>query len=326
MPKAQATTAYLFPWYNNLQLNSQLRFGNVGNEPDGGERQDPRGDAADDLHLTAWGEQSGNVRRERRTGGSVQRRGEHHRGLAGNLHGEWSWHELLRVDGFAQDAGHDCLPVPVVQQPAIEFPVAVWERGDEPDGGDIKIHGVTQLTTYTLQPGESTSSDVRRERRTGGSVQRRGEHHRGLAGDLHGGQHPDELLRIDGLAQGTGDHGLPVPVVQQPTVEFAIAVWERGDKPDGGERQDPRGDAADDLHLAAWGEQSGDVRVSDGPVEVFSDGQNIIAALRVIYTVNNVPTSYSELMGLPGVQLAASYLFPWYNNLQLNSQLRFGVP
>ena len=66
--------------------------------------------------------------------------------------------------------------------------------------------------------------------------------------------------------------------------------------------------------------------VSDGPVEVFSDGQNIIAAERVIFSVNNTPTSYSELMGLPQTQLATSYLFPWYNNLQLNAQLRFAVP
>jgi hypothetical protein len=61
-------------------------------------------------------------------------------------------------------------------------------------------------------------------------------------------------------------------------------------------------------------------------VEVFSDGQNIIAAERVIFAVNNTATSYSELMGLPKTQLATSYLFPWYNNLQLNLQLRFGAP
>jgi len=27
LPQAQLTTTYIFPWYNNVDLNSQLRFG-----------------------------------------------------------------------------------------------------------------------------------------------------------------------------------------------------------------------------------------------------------------------------------------------------------
>jgi hypothetical protein len=31
-------------------------------------------------------------------------------------------------------------------------------------------------------------------------------------------------------------------------------------------------------------------------------------------------------MGLPANQLTSSYVMPWYNNVDLNTQLRFGVP
>jgi hypothetical protein len=32
------------------------------------------------------------------------------------------------------------------------------------------------------------------------------------------------------------------------------------------------------------------------------------------------------MMGLPGNQLATAYVMPWYNNVDLNTQLRFGMP
>ena len=52
----------------------------------------------------------------------------------------------------------------------------------------------------------------------------------------------------------------------------------------------------------------------------------IVAAERVIYTVNGVQTSYSEVMGLSNSQLDTTFWFPWYNNVDLDTQLRFGVP
>ena len=67
--------------------------------------------------------------------------------------------------------------------------------------------------------------------------------------------------------------------------------------------------------------------LNSGPVRVVStNGIPIVASERVAYTPNGGATwtSYSELMGLPANQLTTSYIFPWYNNLDLNSQLRFG--
>ena len=65
--------------------------------------------------------------------------------------------------------------------------------------------------------------------------------------------------------------------------------------------------------------------IDKGPVSIVSN-QNIVAAARVIYRVNNTNTSFSELMGLPDQLLDSTYWLPWYNNANLDTQLRFGVP
>jgi hypothetical protein len=63
--------------------------------------------------------------------------------------------------------------------------------------------------------------------------------------------------------------------------------------------------------------------INNGPVQIVSD-QNIVAAERVIYKVNSVPTSFTEMMALPSSQLDTTYWLPWYNNVDLDTQLRFG--
>jgi uncharacterized protein YcfL len=65
--------------------------------------------------------------------------------------------------------------------------------------------------------------------------------------------------------------------------------------------------------------------VNNGPVKIEST-QNIVAAERVIYKVNNTFTSFSEMMGLPNNLLDSRYWMPWYNNLGLDTQLRFALP
>ena len=64
---------------------------------------------------------------------------------------------------------------------------------------------------------------------------------------------------------------------------------------------------------------------NNGPVQIVST-QNVVVAERVIYKINNVNTSFSEMMALPDSQLDKTYWLPWYNNLDLDTQLRFAVP
>jgi hypothetical protein len=65
--------------------------------------------------------------------------------------------------------------------------------------------------------------------------------------------------------------------------------------------------------------------IDDGPVKVESDVP-IVASQRVVYKVNGAFTSFTEMMGLPESQLDTTYWFPWYNNTGLDAQLRFGRP
>ena len=65
--------------------------------------------------------------------------------------------------------------------------------------------------------------------------------------------------------------------------------------------------------------------IDKGPVEIESN-VDIVAAERVIYKVNNVPTSFSEMMALPNGLLDIGYWLPWYNSKDLDTQLRFGNP
>src|SRR5260370_37681308 len=64
------------------------------------------------------------------------------------------------------------------------------------------------------------------------------------------------------------------------------------------------------------------VGVNSGPVKIVSD-QNIVVAERVIYKVNGTNTSFSEMMALPNSQLNTTYWLPWYNNVDLDTPLRF---
>jgi len=67
-----------------------------------------------------------------------------------------------------------------------------------------------------------------------------------------------------------------------------------------------------------------------GPVEVKSSNNTpIIASIRFVYIESQVPLvigAFSEMLGLPVEQLATTYLFPWYNNAELDTQLRLAVP
>jgi M6 family metalloprotease-like protein len=65
--------------------------------------------------------------------------------------------------------------------------------------------------------------------------------------------------------------------------------------------------------------------VNNGPVQIVSNVP-IVAAERLIYKVNGINTSFSEMMGLPAPLLNSSFWLPWYNNADLDTQLRFGVP
>ena len=79
------------------------------------------------------------------------------------------------------------------------------------------------------------------------------------------------------------------------------------------------------FNLAAGESTRQSFAVTRGPVQVVGT-QNLVVAERVIYKVNNVPASFSEMMALPAGHLDIISWLTWYNNVDLDTQLRFGVP
>ena len=65
--------------------------------------------------------------------------------------------------------------------------------------------------------------------------------------------------------------------------------------------------------------------INAGPVKVVSNVP-VVVAERLIYKAMGVRTSFTEMMALPNSQLDSTYWFPWYNNVDLDTQLRFGMP
>ena len=65
--------------------------------------------------------------------------------------------------------------------------------------------------------------------------------------------------------------------------------------------------------------------INNGPVKIFSsDNTSLIASQRIIYkATGGVDVSSTEMMGLPDSQLDNIYWLPWYNNKDLDTQLRF---
>ena len=62
-----------------------------------------------------------------------------------------------------------------------------------------------------------------------------------------------------------------------------------------------------------------------GPLSVVSSVTPVVCSVRMLYSTASF-TSLYELMGLPGSQLSRQYFFPWYNNEAMQSEIRLAVP
>jgi uncharacterized protein YkwD len=91
----------------------------------------------------------------------------------------------------------------------------------------------------------------------------------------------------------------------------------------------------DTISLPAGASTRVGYNVDNGPIRILcttctnTDGDQILAALRVIWKEPGFRASYSEMMGLPAQALSTEYWFPWYNFAAPNSMdqgFRIAVP
>jgi hypothetical protein len=62
-----------------------------------------------------------------------------------------------------------------------------------------------------------------------------------------------------------------------------------------------------------------------GPLHVVSSAEPILTTIRLYKVTDGVP-SYYELVGFPDNQLTTRYWFPRYNSIDINTEMRFAVP
>ena len=103
LPNSQLDTTYWLPWYNNVDLDTQLRFGNVSGSTATVHVYIGRaGDDRQSLHSCPRPEHTAELRGDQqRSGKSRKRYADRGRG-AGDLQGQWHTYQFLGDDGAAQ--------------------------------------------------------------------------------------------------------------------------------------------------------------------------------------------------------------------------------
>jgi len=231
LPAGQLSTTYHFPWFNNVNLNSQLRFGNVGTTPTtvyvriGGALKGTYPLAPNESKRVAYSVDSGPV--------LIQSSGAP---IVASLRVAYTpdngatWPDVSEMMGLPASAVSTSYHFPWYNRAGLDTQLRFANVGGAPTTVKVKIGGVLR-GSYSLAPNVSTR------------------------------------VSYPGLNSG--------PVVIEST-----------------------------------------------------NGVKIIASERVAYFNSTVQkwTSFSEMMGLPTSQLSPIYIFPFYNSVNLDTQLRFGVP
>jgi hypothetical protein len=229
LPSTKLTNSYIFPWYNNIDLNTQLRFGNVGT-------------SKTTVTVTI--------------GGTV--RGTY----------DLSPNQSTRVSYPNVNSG----------------PVKVTSSGGVPIIASIRVayfanNAWTDFSEMMGLPTSSLSTNY------SFPVYDNIDHNTQLRIGNAGTSSTTVTVTIGGVVQGS----YPLAPNQSTRLSYA--------------------------------------GLDTGPIVIQSSGNvPIIASERVAYYDGTAWTSFAEMMGLPKEQLTTSYLFPWYNNFDLNTQLRFGMP
>jgi glucose/arabinose dehydrogenase len=328
-PADQLTTEYLFPWYNNVAMNSQLRVGNTGNV------------AADvdvyigDVKITALkpytipvggsvrlaytGVNDGPVRIVTSTVGASILASE----------------RVIWLDGYDELMGYpvDQLTTeylfPWYNNVAMNSQLRVANTGNVAADVEIYIGNVhiTSAKPYTIPVGGSVrlayagvnDGPVRIVTSTAGASILASERVIWLNGyDELMGYSADQLTNeyvfplYDNVSKNsqlrignTGNVAAEVDVYLGDTkvndTPYSIPV--------GGSRR-----------LSYTGLEGGPLRVVTSTA-----GASILATERVINGMST-GTGYDELMGYASNALKGEYLFPWYNNVAMSSDVIIGVP
>ena len=329
LPQEQVATSYSFPWYDNVDFNSQLRFANVGNASStvtvkvGGV---VRGNYVlapnQSQHVSYPGLNNGPVKVESTNGVLIVaslRVGYFNGGV-------WTSHS--EVMGLPQGQLSTSYIFPWYNNVDLNSQLRFGNLGSTNTTVTVTVGGVVR-GSYVLVPNQSqqvsyagvNSGPVKVESSDGVPIvaSERVAYFNGSAWTSH-----SELMGLPAALLSTNyffpmydnvNHNSQLSFANMGTSPTTVSVTINGVL---------KGIYSLAPNQVARVSYAG---VNSGPVVIQSSGGvPILAAKRVAYFNGSAWTSFSELIGLPSSQLSTSYFFPWFDNVNIDTQLMFGVP
>jgi murein DD-endopeptidase MepM/ murein hydrolase activator NlpD len=313
-PASKVTNAYIFPYYNNVAMNSQLRVSNLGNQSTTirvylGNQQ------IDSYTLAA-----GNATRKNYTGRNsgplrVESSATNILSTIRVVYADSSYSELM---GYPVNQLTNNYLFPYYNNVAMNSQLRVSNLGSQ--STTIRVYlGNQQIDTYTLAAGAATRKNysgrnsgplrvtssatniittIRVVYGSNSYSELMGFPANQLAQEYHypvyDNVNLNSQLRVSNV--GTGSTTIRVYLGNQEIASYTLAAGEATRKNYSGR--------------------------NGGPLRVTSSSQPIMTTVRTLYAGN----SYYEMTGLPSSWLSTQYWFPWYNNIAMSSELRIAVP
>ena len=329
LPANQLANSYVFPWYNNVDLNSQLRFGNVGGINTtvtvtvGGQVQGnypllPN----QSMRVNYDGLNAGPVKIQSSNGARIiaSVRVAHFNGSA--------WTSFSEMMGLQSSKLTNMYLFPWYNDLDLDSQLRFGNVGTTPTTVTVTVNGVLQ-GSYPLDPNQSQR--VSYPGLDGGPVRVTSSGNVPIIASMrvayHNGSAWTDYSEMMGLPFPSLSNRYHFPVYNNVNLNTQLRFGNVGTINTivtvtiGGQFKGSYPLAPNQSQRVSY------VNVDSGPVVIQSNnGAPIIASERVAYHNGSAWSSFAEMMGLPHPQLTDTYIFPWYNNVDLDSQLRFGVP
>jgi hypothetical protein len=316
-PTDQLTNEYIFPYYNNVAFNSQLRVGNLGVVLT--TITDTLGTTVIDSYTLGAGLAT-RINYAGQNDGPLRVSSSATNILATTrvLYGSNSYSELM---GYPVDQLTNEYIFPYYNNVALNSQLRVSNLGVVPTTITVTL-GTTVIDSYTLGAGLATRINYAGQNDGPLRVASSATNIISTIRALYNTNSYSELMGYP-VNQLTEEYWYPVydnvslnsqlRVSNVGAGSTAITVYSGGTQ-------------IDTYSLAAGAAtRKNYTGEDDGPLQVVSDPEPILSTTRMLYTTPSF-SSYYEMTGFPGNQLTTDYWFPWYNNTAFSSQLRFGIP
>jgi hypothetical protein len=317
LPKEQLGKDYVFPYYNNVAMDSQLRVSNVGGADTtinvylGGSLT-----PIDSYFLAAGGATRKNYQNQNSGPLRVTSTSSNILTTIRVLYGTYSYSELMGYP--ASQLGKDYV-FPYYNNVAMDSQLRVSNVG----GADttIKVYlggNPTAIDSYFLAAGAVSRKNYQNQNSGPLRVTSTSSNILTTIRVLYDNNSYSELM---GYPAGQLEQEYWYPVYNNSALDSQLRVSNLGTADTtitvfAGSTQ------INSFTLAAGAAVRNNYGYNTGPLHVLSSSQPILTTVRLLYN----GASYYELMGLPGSQLSTQFYFPWYNDYAMDSELRFAVP